>query len=85
MGTLVLLACPATATANDEDPDAWGPDFNDDQLVNGLDVFRLALHFGSAAGGGAYSNRVDLNADGSINSLDVFRLAQAFNASCSLA
>ncbi|NIR00386.1 MAG: hypothetical protein GTN78_09330, partial [Gemmatimonadales bacterium] len=33
MGTLAAVTCPVTAAPNDEDPDAWGPDFNDSQHV----------------------------------------------------
>jgi hypothetical protein len=82
MGTLPGVACPATTTANDEDPDAWPPDFNDDRQVNGLDAFLLALRFGSVVSDDTYSNRVDLNADGSINSFDLFRLAEVYNTNC---
>lgn len=84
IGSLSGLACPATVTANDEDPDAWAPDFNDDRRVNGLDVFQLSLHFNSQVGDSKYTNRADLNADGAIDGLDVFRISQVFNNTCPL-
>ncbi len=86
---MYLVACPATATANDEDPDAWPPDFNDTRYVDAYDVFLLAQRFGSTttstpSGKLPHDPRYDLNADGAIDGLDVFRLGQVFSTSCSL-
>ncbi len=89
MGTLVGVACATTATANDEDPDSWPPDFNDTQDVDGFDVFLVAQRFGSTTmstptGKLPYAARYDLNGDGAIDGLDVFRLAQVFSSVCSV-
>ena len=89
MGTLVGVACAATVTADDEDPDSWPPDFNDTQDIDGFDVFIVAQRFGSTtmstpAGKLPYAARYDLNGDGAIDGLDVFRLAQVFNSNCSV-
>jgi len=37
-GTDPLAACPATPTPNDEDPDAWPPDWDDSQTVDLADL-----------------------------------------------
>ncbi len=88
MGTAPGVACPATSIPNDEAIDAWGPDFNDDRVVNSLDVFLFAGLFGSTTaftpdGKFPYSPRYDLNADGAINAVDESILALYFNKSCS--
>ena len=87
LGTTPGLACPATATANDEPVDAWGPDFNDSQTVNGFDVYLLAQRFGSTtsstpAGKLPYAARYDLNADEAIDGLDVFVLDLYYGRTC---
>jgi hypothetical protein len=77
MGTDHLAACAITSTASDEPlPDAWPPDFNDDQVVNILDVLLvLPPFFGSTvAGGPPYTPRADLVPDGVINILDVLKV-----------
>jgi uncharacterized cupredoxin-like copper-binding protein len=84
MGTDPLLACSIDSIPDNEDPDAWPPDFNDDQAVNILDVFRLTPPvFNSSPPDPDYSQRKDLNADGTINIVDIFRLTPpVFNTSC---
>jgi len=84
LGTTPGLACPAT---NDETVDAWGPDFNDSQTVNGFDVYLLAQRFGSTtsstpAGKLPYAARYDLNADEAIDGLDVFVLDLYYGRTC---
>ena len=87
IGTDPTVACPATTTANDENPDAWGPDFDDTKSVNGFDIFPFALHFGSTttstpAGKLPYDARYDLNADSATNGQDLFILTLYFNQTC---
>ncbi len=67
IGTNPTLACGTNA---------WPPDFNDDQVVNILDVLFLAPPvFFSVGPDPPYQARVDLNPDGVINVLDVNRMA----------
>lgn len=82
VGTLPQSHCPATSTANDENPQAWPPDFNDDQKVNLTDVILLKPHFGSTSPSPAYSPRFDLNASNSINLTDVIILKPFFGHTC---
>ncbi len=88
MGTPPGVACPATTTANDEDPDPWPPDFNDTRNVDTLDAYPLGQRLGSTTsftpdGSLPYEPRYDLDADGDIDDADVLRLAQVFNTNCS--
>ena len=88
MGTDPGLACAATSTPNDEDPDAWGPDFNDTRTVNAFDAFLFAQRFGSTtsftpSGKLPYDQRYDLNGDNAIDGLDAFIFGLHFNTSCS--
>lgn len=84
LSTDPATACPATSTPNDEDPDAWPPDFDDNQIINITDVFPLLPpHFGSSTGDPDYSQRADLVPDGVINITDVFKvLPPVFGSSC---
>jgi len=84
LGTNAARGCALTATANDEDPDPWPPDFDDNQIVNILDVIPvLPPYFGSSSGGPNYAQRRDLNADGIINILDVTKvLPPVFGSTC---
>jgi len=79
-----LKACSLTATTNDEDPDPWPVDFDDNQIVNILDVIPvLPPYFGSASGDPDYSQRRDLVPDGFINILDVTKvLPPVFGSTC---
>lgn len=82
IGTLPAAACPANATANDEDPDAWPPDFDDNRVVNTTDVLQvLPPYFGTSVP--PTSSRRDLFPDGVINTTDVFRVLPPFlGSSC---
>ncbi len=92
IGTNPALACPLTAIGDDEEPDAWPPDFDDNRVINLGDVFNvLPPHFGSSPGmpdtdgdGVAdWSPRRDLVPDGVINLGDVFMvLPPVFGTSC---
>ncbi|MEK7247603.1 MAG: cohesin domain-containing protein [Chloroflexota bacterium] len=82
IGTVATQHCAATSTVNDE-PDAWPPDFNDNQLVNGSDWLSFNSRFGSsAAAGPQYDARWDLNASGLINGSDMLQLNPFFGKRC---
>ncbi len=59
--------CSNTVTANDEDPDAWPPDFDDNMTVNIVDVLALKQYIGQVPA----PPRYDLVPDGIINIQDV--------------
>ena len=50
-------------------------DINDDGRVNYLDLFALAVAYGSKTGMPSYNVKADFNLDGRINYLDLFTLA----------
>ena len=93
LGTLPLIACPATSTPDDEDPDALGPDFDDSQDVDGSDIFLFAQRFGTESGIPppvgklTYIPRFDIYPTAAslnkIDGSDVFVLATYFGTSCS--
>ena len=67
---------------------AWPPDFNNDTVVNALDVnvYRGILGTGyeySGRAGWLYQRHPDLNADGVINTLDVAMLRPLMGTQCS--
>jgi hypothetical protein len=84
VGTDPADSCPDTATANDEVDDKWPPDFDDNQWVNILDIFKITPPvFNTRPPSPNYSVRKDLNADGWINILDFFRMTPpVFNSTC---
>ncbi|MFQ5812220.1 MAG: dockerin type I domain-containing protein [Anaerolineae bacterium] len=82
MGTDPLRGCNETTSANDEEIDAWPPDFNDDRKVDQADVDLLHGVFGSTTGSSAYSPRFDLTSDGKINILDSLRLRAVYGSAC---
>jgi uncharacterized protein YkwD len=76
IGTSPTRACSSTTASNDESPDAWPPDFNDDEVVDIMDavMFRGAM--------GTNSARMDLNADGRITVLDISMLSHVYAQHC---
>ena len=74
--------CGSTSIPNDEDTDAWPPDFNDDMKVTLSDVLQMRQPFGTSDGDPNYDTRFDLNADGQVSLADVLRLRPDFNESC---
>jgi len=74
--------CADTPAANDEDPDAWPPDFNDDQRVNLADLLPLRDHWNCQVSMACYDPRFDLNTDGRINLGDITILRAYFNTIC---
>jgi hypothetical protein len=82
-GTLPRDRCMNTPGIGDEDPpDAWPPDFNDNQLVNGADWLTFNNKFGSSPPGPPYAVRWDLNMNGIINGADMLHLNQFMSKRC---
>ncbi|MCH8919986.1 MAG: DUF1929 domain-containing protein [Chloroflexi bacterium] len=83
MGTEPLVACAATATANDEGPaDAWPFDFDDNQRAALGDVIGFIPVFNTFAPGPPYDPRFDLDASGGITLGDVLSYVPVFNLLC---
>jgi len=82
VGSLPLDACSADSTPNNEQADAWPPDFNDDQTVNIADAGDMRGTFNTSSGDGAYVERKDLTADGTIDLVDVGTLRPFFGRDC---
>jgi hypothetical protein len=91
IGTVPTQKCAATGTFNDEPaPDAWPPDFNDNQLVNGSDVLSFNNAFAKHTtdppivllGTSTPITRFDLNGNGLVNGADVLQLNQFFSKRC---
>jgi len=82
-GTLPNVACAATFAQDDEDPDAWPPDWDDTQMVDIIDLLPFKQHFGAPNPSDAlYQARYDLNADGAVNITDLLPFKPFFNLSC---
>ena len=92
MGTNPVALCSTTSAPNDEAFDAFGPDFDDSQEVEGSDVILLAERFGTQSGIPPpvglqpYSQRFDIFPTGTsvskIDGSDVIVLATYFGATC---
>jgi glucose/arabinose dehydrogenase len=82
LGTLPLVACPVTPIDNDESPDAWPPDFTDDQDVNISDVLSMKPYFNTSVP--PSPPRFDLAPGGGVNITDVLAVKPFFPLSCSL-
>jgi hypothetical protein len=83
IGTLPGTKCASTPATHDEPlPDAWPPDFNDNQIVNVGDIIAFNSAFGmhptdpdvNFAGTVTPVARWDLNANGVVNVGDVLQL-----------
>lgn len=84
IGTVEFRQCASTPAANDEPvPDAWPADFDDNQLVNILDVGKFSPMYGSAGPIPPYAARFDYNQDNLISILDVGLFASFFTKRCS--
>jgi len=57
-------------------------DLNGDAVVDGIDVLRLSVSFGSASGDARYSAGVDVNGDGVVDGDDLAYVANEFGDSC---
>ncbi len=92
IGTLVTVACAATSTIDDEDPDALGADWDDSQDVDGSDLFLFAERFGTELGvlppigKKPFLQRFDIyptdTSRNKIDGSDLFVLASYFGDSC---
>jgi hypothetical protein len=75
LGTNPEAACPATPSVDDDEIDAWPPDFDDDQTITILDIAHLTPPTPDTGPlDPDYDPRRDLNGDGAINILDIVRL-----------
>jgi hypothetical protein len=85
MGTDPARACPNSATPNDEDPDAWPPDFNDDRMVDVYDLLGAPASFRNSFGASdpdpPYYGRYDLSMNGTIDVLDLLGTPNSFKRS----
>ena len=83
-GTLPLTACPATSAMDDEDPDAWPPDFRDDRTVDINDLLGDPISFKNSFGATdpdpLYFRRYDLNMDSTIDMLDLLGTPNSFKS-----
>jgi hypothetical protein len=81
IGTLPMASCPATDAADDENPDAWPPDFDDNQVVNIVDLNKILPaplgHWGETPASPGWSPRYDIVPDGVINILDLNKMLPA--------
>jgi hypothetical protein len=91
IGTHSGFRCSITSTFNDEAlPDAWPPDFNDNQLVNGADILSFTAAFGKPTsdppitllGNPTPISRFDLNGSGMVNGSDILQLNAFFSKRC---
>src|SRR3990172_3679502 len=80
--TLRLVACPVTATADDEGSDPWPVDFNDDRTVDISDVLALKPVFNSAVP--PASPRYDLVDPGLVDISDVLALKPFYGVTCAV-
>jgi hypothetical protein len=82
-GTVPSVACAATSDKDDEDPDAWPPDWDDNQTTDIVDLLPFKPHLGVIdPSDPLYDARFDLNMDGAINILDLLPFKPFFNVSC---
>jgi titin len=83
-GTLTLDACPSTTGMDDEDPDAWPPDFDDSRTVDVLDLLGDPISFknsyGAVGPNPPYYARFDLSMDGAIDVLDLLGVPNSFKS-----
>ncbi len=80
IGTLPLAHCAATATPNDENPDAWSPDLDDNRTVDINDVLAMKEVFHTAVP--PTSSRFDLKPDGAVDIADILAMKPFFGATC---
>jgi hypothetical protein len=93
IGTVGGSKCAANSGTNNEPlPDAWPPDFNDNQLVNGADILHYNFAFGQPTtnppvvilGTPIPLIRFDLNGSGLVNGADVLQLNPFFGKRCNV-
>ena len=58
------------------------PDSNGDDIVDGVDILKLAVAFGSSTGGPRYDPAVDFDGDGNNDGSDLSYLASMYARSC---
>jgi hypothetical protein len=92
IGTVPSAKCSTDSTFNNESlPDAWPPDFNDNQLVNGADILSFNAPFGkhpstdppvTLLGTPTPVARWDLNGNNIVNGADILQLNPFFGKRC---
>jgi Subtilase family len=81
LGTVSTQHCANTNTANDEaSPDAWGFDFNDDQLAGGQEILAYGPIMNTAVT--PSTQRYDVSGDGMISGPDILKFGPVFNMHC---
>jgi RHS repeat-associated protein len=83
LGTDANDDCPADGTANNENPDAWPPDFDDNQLANNTDLQKISNYYNQYVP--PASARYDLSGNGQIGLSDALAFAPIFGKYCPLA
>ncbi len=58
------------------------PDLNGDGVVDGIDMLRLSVSFGSTSADARYNSSVDVNGDGSVDGDDLALVAPDYGMSC---
>jgi hypothetical protein len=82
IGTSYNDACADTTTSGDENPDdKWPADFNDNRIVNTLDLVGYATRLNTVPSS-VDDKRHDLNQNDIINTLDLVFYAFALNRTC---
>jgi uncharacterized protein YkwD len=85
LGTDPNKKCANTSVRSDEpEPDAWPLDFDDNKIVNTLDVGRLVTVLNKSAEDPGFNPRMDLNMDRIINTIDAGKFVPFLNQTCSL-
>jgi hypothetical protein len=91
IGTVATKHCATDATFNNEPgADAWPPDFNDNQLVNGSDILSFNGAFAKSTsdppiillGNSTPISRFDLNGSGLVNGADILQMNPFFSKRC---
>ncbi len=82
-GTMPGVACAATSEQDDEEPDAWPPDWDDNQMADIVDLLPFKTHFGVIdPSDPLYDARFDLNTDAAVDMLDIVVFKPFFGQSC---
>jgi hypothetical protein len=58
------------------------PDLNGDGIVDGIDMLRLSVSFGSDSADARYNSEADVNSDGSVDGDDLALVASDYGLSC---
>jgi hypothetical protein len=81
-GTSTTLKCSADETRNNEAIDTLPTDNDDNRLVNGQDILKYNLYFGTVGPNPPYQKRYDINMDNIINGQDILKFNLPFGKFC---